>query len=41
MGAITPVEIALSIMTEIVATKYGKAMPTRSLAASAVPVRQT
>jgi xanthine dehydrogenase accessory factor len=40
MGAITPAEIALSIMTEIVATKYGKTMPSRSLGANPVPVRQ-
>ncbi len=31
MGSITPAEIALSIMTEVVATKYGKALPSRSI----------
>jgi len=40
MGAITPSEIALSIMAEIVAMKYGKNVPTRSLSASPLPVRQ-
>jgi xanthine dehydrogenase accessory factor len=40
MGAIIPVEIALSIMTEVIATKYGKTMPTRSLGPKAVPARQ-
>ena len=40
MGAITPSEIALSIMAEIVAMKYGKNVPTRSLSANPLPVRQ-
>jgi len=40
MGAILPAEIALSIISEVVATKYGKPMPTRSLGAKAVPLRQ-
>ena len=40
LGAITPAEIALSIMTEVVAMKYGKAMPSRSLGANPVPVRR-
>jgi xanthine dehydrogenase accessory factor len=40
MGAITPSEIALSIMAEIVAMKYGKNVPTRSLSTNPVPVRQ-
>jgi xanthine dehydrogenase accessory factor len=41
LGAITPAEIALSILTEIVAIKYGKRMPSRSLGASPMPLRQT
>lgn len=40
VGAITPAEIALSIITEVVATKHGKTMPSRSLSANPVPVRQ-
>lgn len=41
LGAITPAEIALSIITEVVATKYGKSVPSRSRGASPVPLRQT
>lgn len=40
LGAITPAEIALSILTEIVATKYGKTVPSRSLSANPMPLRQ-
>jgi len=40
LGAITPSEIALSIMTEIVAMKYGKTVPSRSLSANPMPLRQ-
>lgn len=31
IGAVTPAEIALSIMTEILATKYGKSVPRKAL----------
>ncbi|MDV3277087.1 MAG: XdhC family protein [Nitrososphaerales archaeon] len=31
MGSVTPSEIALSILSEVVATKYGKLLPTKSL----------
>jgi xanthine dehydrogenase accessory factor len=37
IGAITAPEIALSIMAEIVARKYGKALPSRSLAPDTMP----
>lgn len=33
MGAVTPAEIALSIMSEVVAVKYGRALPSKKLAA--------
>ena len=41
MGSITPSEIALSIMAEIVSTKYGKTMPSRTLGAKAISLKQT
>jgi len=40
VGAITPAEIGLSIITEVVATKYGKSVPTKNRGASPMPVRQ-
>ncbi|HYB45181.1 MAG TPA: XdhC family protein [Nitrososphaerales archaeon] len=40
IGAITPAEIAFSIMAEVIAVKYGKTIPGRSLAANSVQVRQ-
>lgn len=39
MGSVTPAEIALSIISEIVAVKYGKQMPNRSLGEKALAVK--
>ncbi|MDV3294023.1 MAG: XdhC family protein [Nitrososphaerales archaeon] len=41
MGSITPAEIALSIVGEVVAVKYGKSMPARSVSEAPVPVKRT
>ncbi len=40
MGSITPAEIALSILAEMLAVKYGKSMPVRSVSAAPVPVKR-
>ncbi|MDV3244719.1 MAG: XdhC family protein [Nitrososphaerales archaeon] len=40
LGSISPSEIALSILAEVVAVKYGKPIPARSVAGAPVPLKR-